>query len=173
MWHLKVIQVIDPEVNWEMIYDFLLCISNNFSHSMLRYDKHPVRNSMTLIWSFNVIQSQFYKVNWKALYYLLCVSKKKLWSYDVPFMRDNMLNVLWPYIDLYILSKAKCLNVNWNIIWLYICYIETLAIACTVCDILKRHLEWFYTFHILGPDWFHTTEATWYNLFGHLFVSTE
>ena len=48
-------------------YVFLI----NFSHNI--YEKQLAKNSMTLVWPFNVIQCQYPTVNWKAIYDLLYV----------------------------------------------------------------------------------------------------
>ena len=66
---------------------------------------------------------------------------------------------------------------------LYMCFIDTLVMACTVSEKLAQidhqigHLwpwkwpfEWIHTFYILGQDWLHTKEATRCIKLGQLFV---
>ena len=63
------------------------------------YEKYLVENSMIFILPFNTIQRHMLQGKGGHIRVTICISYK-LWSDDAPFMRYNLLKVMWPLFDL-------------------------------------------------------------------------
>ena len=50
-----------------------MCFKSTLIITYFIYEKQPNKNSITLIWPFNVTKVKLYKVNWNAIYDLLYV----------------------------------------------------------------------------------------------------
>ena len=124
IWPLHVIQFWR---SWDKLRGhtwLYICVYNkHIVITSLVYKIQPAENSMTLISPFNVILCQMIqgKLN-DHIWRTVCVSYK-LCSYDVPFMRYTLLNVLWHIFDLYRYSKVKGQDGKpKDDVWLHTCF---------------------------------------------------